>query len=623
MDPRSRVRHPLCRRFAIPATLIVAAACSSGESGAPLVLPSQPIAFSTAPGRGLANPWSIVPSADGATLLVLERAAGRVARVDVATGTLTRIDSPEPGTPVIALEPDPTGDAALALVGTVGEAVPPLWQPDVSGSVYRLGIQSGDWELVLNRAFAGTGFFVDSAGTGAYTWRNGIDHIRFDDGSRERLDGCADFPAMLIASSGNAAYSQYVAGGGPHTNPYANLNRCDRMTGEVIGGIVGYQQEALALGCGGARLFRAHEYFSGATAEGAYATILYEVFDATTLARLDSFDTRTAVSALRPPGGPATAVGDCTNVWFGTPSGVFQYDTATREARRIAEGGAAISHVAGGDRANSAFVVGGPNASPGPFRVDLASGAFEPVLPGGSAFGEPVAAFTSAAGGATLWLAVSPTGFSYFPPYRLGDARVDALDVGTGNITKGVTSERTHVSDVSSCEVGRLFALGTEWSADGIETTDALYELRDRALVRVRTLGPTSDAAQTFMAGPGNGRLVMSRDCAVAYILGDHLYAAPIAGHGLTMLDAFGFNAMTLDPRQDLLVLASGQGLYGIDLRNGAFFELAHLTETVGDLAVNADGSVALTGSASLGLGVIDLVEETSARLWEGAGLDG
>lgn len=43
----------------------------------------------------------------------------------------------------------------------------------------------------------------------------------------------------------------------------------------------------------------------------------------------------------------------------------------------------------------------------------------------------------------------------------------------------------------------------------------------------------------------------------------------------------------------------------------------------VGDLAVNADGSVAITGVTSLGLGVIDLVAETSARLWEGAGLEG
>ena len=108
-----------------------------------------------------------------------------------------------------------------------------------------------------------------------------------------------------------------------------------------------------------------------------------------------------------------------------------------------------------------------------------------------------------------------------------------------------------------------------------------------------------------------------------AYILGDRLYAAPIAGHGLTVLDAFGSNAMTLDPRQDLLVLASGQGLYGIDLRDGAFLSLSHLTEPVGDLAVNADGSVAITGVTSLGLGVIDLVAETSARLWEGAGLEG
>ncbi|MFN7950134.1 MAG: hypothetical protein U0610_00260 [bacterium] len=623
MDPRSRARRSPCHRVACLATLIVAAACSSGESGAPLVLPAQPVEFATAPGRGLARPWTIVPLADGQTLLVFERAAGRVALVDLNTGAIVRLDSPLAGVPVEAVEADPIGGGAFAVVGHAGEPQPPYGEPVLSGAVYRFGAARSEWQLVLERGFAGSGFFVDSAGAGAFTWRDGVDRIDFADGGRERLDGCADFPAALIDPSGRATYQQAVIGPGPHTGSYANLSRCERETEETIVQSVGYRQEALAIGCGGTRLFRAHESFSGATAEGTYATVLYDAFDPTTLDRLDSFDTTTAISELRAPGGPATAVGDCTSVWFGTPSGVFQYDTATREARRIAEGGAGISHVAQGDRPGSAFVFGGPNASRGPFRVDLGTGAFEDLLPGGSAFGEPVSAFTSAAGGATLWLTVSPTGFSYFPPYRLGDARVDALEVATGRITKGITADRTHVSDVSSCEAGRLFALGTEWSADGIETADVLYELRDRALVRVRTLGPTSDAAQTFMAGPGNGRLVMSRDCSTAYILGDRLYAAPIAGHGLTVLDAFGSNAMTLDPRQDLLVLASGQGLYGIDLRDGAFLSLSHLTEPVGDLAVNADGSVAITGVTSLGLGVIDLVAETSARLWEGAGLEG
>jgi len=625
----TRVWLALAFLFADVAVLLPSlAGCSGGGEGKPVVVPSTPIAMSAAPGRGLANPWTIVPSTDGKTLLVQERAAGRLARVDVASGAITRVEPPSTTTgSVVALAADPANPAsALVLLGGFpGDPVDPPLEPAVRGSVFRIGITAGDWEPVMESSFGGTGFYVDASGTGAYTWRDGIDHVEFATGARERLERCADVTQVIgVDPLGRSAHSIGFYAGDMYTTPIETISRCDLGTDQRAATSRDYSFQAVSLACGARRLYRAQDSFSRYTTEGRLRS-LYEVLDATTLESLGSLDLAGPVAGLVPPGGPVATDADCSRTWFATPSGIFGYDESTQISRRLAEGITPIGVIAAGDRPGTAYVTGGTSGTIGPRRVDLATGEFEEIFEGDESIGEPLAGLAWAPRSRRLRVAVSHFTQSRIPPYWSGNLRVDEIDPVAGTLTKGDALDGASASRVASCASGdRLFLLGDRWAEDGSWIEAWLFEYRDSSIRPIRAMSRSKGESTNFEAYPGYGRLAMSRNCDVAYVLGDKLYRAVTHGGDVREVPpGIIGSAMVMDPRQDLLVVESDSNLYGLDLRDGSLNLLAGLREPVLDMTMTDDGKIVWTGATSLGLGVVDLVNGTSARLWEGAGTYG
>ncbi len=606
--------------------LAFTAACGGSSSESPYPLPATPILLGTETARGLSNPKEIMVSGDERHLLILERGAGRLALLDLASGELNRI----PGF-FVGLVSEGNGATALTLQGQAApEDYPPSTYtgPTISGGlVRRVTIASGD-SSTLEASISGRGFLGDAGAKHLFVWNGGIDRIDVATGARERLDTCAELLPAAVDPSGRWLYETSELSIPYISQPQGTLRRCDLTDGSLVDGAADGRAETLSFGCGGTVLFRGHTPGVASDAAAPGYQVVFDGLDPVTLERVTTVQVPSDLS-LGDPVGPLATNASCDHMWFAAGSDVFEYDATTHSATRLVSGmGAPAALTLDGD-GSSAIVADPRPASDRLRRIELANGADLPP-PYAGTLKRPFGVWDALS---LAWLdapreLVLVTAHSFQDRLtRVVSSNVSRVDLDSGALTPGVAQSNDWAVDLASCDGGRELVAAGEFpsyapsSPTAVIPPDAIGFGHEPA-PQVRGAGRDGPTSVDYAY-----EVELAARCGAAYLLADRVYEVDRSAHRARELtlgdwasDVVRPTAIALDPTGQLLFLTVYDSLIAMNLHTHEVTQVAILEPDIEHLAVTATGQIVFTGLGNTALGLVDLATGQAQRLWEGAG---
>ncbi|MFN7951499.1 MAG: hypothetical protein U0610_07220 [bacterium] len=600
--------------------LILCTACEPGQPSAGIRIPfATGIAFPAEPlGRGLANPKEVIASADGRIVWVLERGAGRLARIEVATGTLTRHRAPD-GRPITHLRASEDRSTLLAVSGVpAGDPSGAYTSFGASpATIWRVDAASGELTRVSDVASV-AGFFLALDGSTYLDTSRGIERVAIATGARETLQACDGAIAELVDPSGRfVAWHTTHDPVGIHDSTYEELRVCDRATGTTrTTGVPA--RELLSFACGGRWLVRPATGFPADSPIEPHRYALFDVYDPATLERVASYSTATP-PAFTGPMGPVTTDAACERAWFAVPTAVVEYALATRTLTSLGTAAGPIGGVLARDTPSSLLVTTDEDVGVGVEVLDLSTAELQPAWSRHS-FGTPNG-MAWRSDERELVLGFSAHYQDLYPVEIYDWSEIQRYAPLTDELVTGDSTRDTVIGGLAACDAsGELLA----WTKLTDGETPELAHVEGTTLVRDRA-GPVRTAAEDVgIPAPLVGQgipMVASADCRSVYFLNGEVVRLDRARNVLHSLAAAGVvDAMALDPRQDALLLQDGDDLAALDLVSGERWPIATGVPRSRALFVTPEGQLVLVGDEELAIGVIDLVSGDARRVWEGHG---
>lgn len=614
--------------YALVLTAPFTAACGDSAPPSPGP-PDEPVEFSSALGAGLSNPKQIVASGDESVLLVLERGAGRLARLEVATGAIRRI-VPDSGA-YVALVAEPGAETALALVGMVAETagVPhgeSFYAPPVTeGRIERIDLRSGEITPLLSGLDA-DGLFLDQAGLTVVTKGVGptdpYKRIDLATGREESFPGCGDVPPEAVDPDHGFVYFNHAWYGSPNTGNLRYVRRCNLMEPDPLLAQGDFNQVGwpvtMSLGCG--RLWEAENY-------GVYdsddSSIIhwyrYSRHDLTSGERQALEIAQGGDAALSATPGPLALNADCSRGWYGSPLGVNEYDLVAGTERQLVPGLGRVRTLASDDGAGTVLVGGVSGGGLGVVRVDVAAGRVIDLSDAIQSANLVPTTMTAVPGTRKALLGYYNQGYNRVTTQIARLAFVDEIDLSTGEIHQGARHSDVVLQQVAACgEPQQIFASG-RFERGGQVSVLARYENEDFVPVQ---LPSALTSVSSYPDDDVWGRdLVLTSDCSTAYLrVDDRIYRLTKNFHHADVLPVSGAPMALNRSETELFVVTTGEivGLSTPGFRQRTIAE--HLPANINGLTVTADGKIVFIGDSTTALGVIDPIAATGQRLWEGYG---
>lgn len=618
------------RDFAYALVLTASFAAACGDSAPPPPgPPAEPVEFSAALGAGLSNPKQIVASDDESVLLVLERGAGRLARVELASGAISRI-VPESGA-YVALVPEPGAKTALALVGMVAETggVPhgeSFYAPPVTeGRIVRIDLTSGEITPLLSGLDA-DGLFLDQAGLSVVTKGVGpIDPYKRIDlatGREEPFPGCGDVPPEAVDADHGFVYFNHTWYGTPNTGNLRYVRRCDLMEPDPLLAQGDFNQVGwpvtMSFGCG--RLWEAENYgVYDSTDSSIIHWYRYSKHDLTSGEHQALEIAQGGDAALSATPGPLALNADCSRGWYGSPLGVNEYDLVAGTERQLVAGLGRVRALTSDDYAGTVIVGGVSGGGLGVVRVDVSTGALVDLSGAIRSAKEVPTTMTARSASRGALLGYYSQGVNQVIGQIVRLAFVDELDLSTGEVHHGPEHDDVVLQQLAACgDPEQVFASG-RFERGGQISVLARYENEQFVPVELPSaLASVSSYPEDDLWGRD---LVLTRDCSTAYLrVNDRIYRLTKDFHHADVLPVSGSPMALNRPESELFVVTVGE-IEGVSTPGFRRRTIAdHLPATINGLTVTADGKIVFIGDSTTALGVIDPVTAVGRRLWEGYG---
>lgn len=615
------------RPLLLAAVLTASCIAGCGDSGSPpLGPPYEPVEFSSALGAGLSNPKQIVASADESVLLVLERGAGRLARVDPASGSISRIVA-DAGS-YVALVPEPGGNTALALAGMVhdvpqGES---FYAPAVTdGSIERIDLKTGARTPVLTGLDA-EGLFLDQAGRTVVTKGVGpsdpYKRIDLATGHEEAFPGCTEVPPEAVDADSAVVYFNHTWYGSPNTGNLRYVRACDLTQPDPTLAEGDFNQVSwpvtMSFGCGS--LWEAVNY-------GVYdsndSSIIhwyrYERHDLTSGEYQPLEIARGGEAPLSATPGPLALNSDCSRAWYGSPVGVNEYDLVAGAERQLVSGLGRVRTLASDEEAGTVLVGGVDGGGLGVVRLDLGDGQVVDLSDAIASAKQVPTTMAALPHSRRVSMGYYNQGYNRVTTKIVRLAFIDDLDLTTGVVHAGPRRDDVVLQQLAACgEPAQVFASGRFERSSQISVL-ARYENEQFVPVQLPR------ALESVSSDPNNdiwGRdLVLTSDCSTAYLrVDDRIYRLTDGFRHADVLPVSG-SPMALNRSETELYVVTVGEIVGVSTPGFHRRTIAdHLPSNINGLTVTADGKIVFIGDSSTGLGVIDPVAATGHRLWEGYG---